>query len=374
MDLQKHLLRSMLWLLGLAAAAGVLAVFLSTQIMGRVAGTALIGAIALAASMPLSRWLDDPKKRQSGLIGLGGILLSFVVSLTAVWIDVLSTSWQVAARLGLTGALLAVSACTIAGIHALRTTAAGRLAAPIGYCGLTLTTACFVSALWIKSDELGLTGLYFLASLACCSFSLVGLGLENRQWRWIGVLASLAAFALAMVGTWFVDSRDPSVYILLITTAGAIAYAIVMLRLPLGDARFWCLFAAIGSTSSLAGSVSALSFITTGFDQAGPDLLTRVTGAMAILSACSTLAALIIYRLNRRPGNLAESAITVSALQIVCPCCGKKDTVPVGKSACTKCGLILSIKVREPSCAKCGYSMLSMGSAPCPECGSTARA
>lgn len=374
MDLQKRLLRSMLWLLGLAAAAGVLAVFLSTQIMGRVAGTALIGAVALAVSMPLSRWLDDPKKRQSGLIGLGGILLSFVVSLAAIWIDVLSTSWQVEARLGLTGALLAVSACSIAGIHALRTTAAGRLAAPIGYWGLTLTSLCFVVALWIKSDELGLTGLYFLATIACCGFSLVGIGLERRHWRWVGVLASLAAFALAIAGTWFVHSNDPSVYVLLITTAGAIAYAIVMLRLPLGDARFWCLFAAIGSTSSLAGTVSALSFITTGFDQPGPDLLTRATGAMGILSACSTLATLIIYRLNRRPGTLAESATTVSAIQIVCPCCGKKDTVPVGDSACTKCGLILSIKVREPSCAKCGYSMLSMGSAPCPECGTTARA
>lgn len=369
MDIQKRLLRIMLWMLGLSAAAGVLAVFLSTRIMGRVAGTALIAAITIAAAMPVSRMLDDPKQRSGGMVGLWGIVLGFLFALSAVWVGVIATSWDIEARLAATAAIFAIGG-TLAGFQIVKLSVpwakwSALTALPINAIAMSL----FLFALWGEEQEPAMSSVFLLASGAAASFALIGLGLERRPWRWLGVLGAAIGLALGLIGTWFDTSEDPTGYTASMSLAVAVAYAIVVLRIPLGESRFWILFAAIGSTAATGCCLTLNAVITDGFKVPGPDMISRLTGALGIVSACSSLALVVMYRLNRKPPGTSAVITEIKTVQVVCPHCGRRNATPIGESACNACGLILTIGVREPRCIKCDYSLLDLKVQACPECG-----
>ena len=60
-------------------------------------------------------------------------------------------------------------------------------------------------------------------------------------------------------------------------------------------------------------------------------------------------------------------------MEMVCPVCRKKQTVPindgVGELSCPGCGLIVSVRLRAPRCPSCDYMLLMLHSDRCPECG-----
>lgn len=362
----------MLWTLGASALAGVLAVLASTSIMGRVAGTSLVAAVALALAMPVSRMLESETKRAGGLVGLWAVLLGFVLSMLAMWIDLVTRSWDLEVKFAVSAFITSVGGIfsgVLLGSSRVRwATWTVRMLLP----STVVASVCFLIAVWGEAEKPGETGGFLAASAAAGSVALLGLGLERRPWRWLGVVASTVALALGIAGTWFVQSDDPTLYSISMTVAVVVAYSVAMLRVPLGEARFWTLFASIGSVVSLGACICAMSLITGGFRLPGPELLTRLMGALAITSACSTLAVVVIHRLQRRPAGTSETVGEVREIQVVCPHCGRKILASVGESACQSCGLVLTIGVREPRCAKCDYSLLDLKGSTCPECG-TAR-
>lgn len=360
----------MLWMLGLAAAAGVLSIFASPRVMGRVAGTAFVAAVAVALAIPVSRLLDDEKKKAAGLVGLLGVTVAFVVALASIWIDLFISGWQTQSRLALTAVIVCIGSLVAAGFLAQLRYAAMRATVAIGTLADLAACACFLGAAWDNfSEMLAKTGGAIVASGLPAALCLIGTPAHTRPWRWVGVLAAAVALPMAIAGIWFVPSKDPSLYITLLCIAVIAAHANVVSIIPLGDSGAWARPAAIGSMAATGACVSALAFITQGFDSTGPDLLTRVTGALGIVTACSTVGLAILYRLNRRPPGAAERASEVSAVQLTCPHCARKFLAPVNGCACPACGMLFLIKVTEPRCIKCEYPLLDIKGPVCPECG-----
>ncbi len=368
----------MLGTLALAAAAGVLAVFISTEVMGRVAGTAVLTAVVCGLAMPVSRKLDDEKKRSGGLIGLGSLVAAYIVGASAIWIEIVYRGGEISFRLAMTALVLAVGGL-IASMLLDRTRGGiGALAARVGLGANGLAAALLFGSIWSgvglfqtsnMAEKLGMSGLWVLATSAPAVLALIGAGPRDRAWRWLGVLASLAALVMALLGIWVVDSKDPTLFIAVMTVAAVTGYANAAVRLALGDAGVWAKLIAIGSLAATGACLTAMSYLSAGFDQAAPDPLVRVTGAGGIVAACSTVGLLILYRLNRRTPGTSANVSEIAAVQVVCPHCGAKRAAAVGSSACAACGLGLQIKVVEPRCAKCDYSLLGIKGGVCPECG-----
>jgi len=379
-DAQRILLRVLLWMLALAACAGVLAVFMSTGIMGRVAGSALLAAVACGVASPVSRFLDADEKRRAGLVGLSASIVGFVLGLVAIWIDVTGIRGDFDSQLALTALVFVVGglmACLLM-LHALRP--AGRIAAWTGIVMIASASACFLSATWFHfgristgetQDHLAITGGYLLLCGVPGCVCLIGTPARDRAWRWAGVLASAAALVIALAGTWFITSGDPTWLVAMLTVAIVAGHANGAVRVPLGEAGFWARLIAIGSMGATGACITALAYLTQ-FKQQGPDALTKAAGASAIVAVCSTIGLMILYRLNRRVPGVSANVAEIAAVTVVCPHCGTRRGAPIGASACGKCGLRITLVVKEPRCEKCDYSLLDIKEGVCPECGTRA--
>ncbi|MBL8764458.1 MAG: hypothetical protein JNM07_09340 [Phycisphaerae bacterium] len=369
-------------MLALAAAAGVMAVFISTEVMVRVGGTALVTAVACGLAMPVSRRLDETATRAGALVGLVSIVTAYVVASAAIWIETM-LGWRTSSRLALT-ALVVVVCGQIAGVLvSLVRPGAGRTAARAGLCADSAAAALFVGGVWWDaglflgdsvSEKLVVTGWWVAGTGVPAALALIGAGARDRPWRWLGAAASAGALAMAVAGVWFIDSDDPTWFILALSVALVIGYANVAVRVPLGDAGVWARLIAVGATATTGGCLTALSYTTSGFHGPGSDTLTRITGAAGIVSACSTISLVVLYRLNRRAPGVSRNVAEIASVRVTCPHCGRARAAAVGESACPGCGLFVTIGVREPRCAACDYSMLGIPGGRCPECGTAVAA
>lgn len=372
--MHRAFLKIMLWLLAASAAAGVLAIFLSTRVMGRVAGTALVGAIATALAMTASRLLDDERRRLGGLIGLGAIVLSFVLALAAIWVDVLGTSWwDVEWQLAGSAILVCVGGLIAGRLAASLKTSWARVASPVALVTDVLSLAFLVGAIWLDGEEeLAQTGLFTLASGGAAAAALVGIGIERRWWRWVGIAGAAAGLVMGIVGTWFIRTNNGSLYVAVMSLAVVVAHAVIVLRVPLADGAGWAKVVAIGATAAGGALLALLGFVTRGFNDDSPEHLMRLAGALGIVSACATVAIVVLYRLHRRPPGTSAEVAAIAGIHLVCPHCGRKQPAPIGESACAGCGLLITVAVREPRCEKCDYPLLDLRGTICPECGTTA--
>ncbi len=378
MNTQRLLLRAMLWLLAVAAAAGVLAVFSNAYVSGRVAGTALVAAVAIALCMRVTGRLDDDKTRGGGVICLGSIVLGFVLSLAAVWIDLLGLRWDVQWRLALSALIVTVGGSLAGEMVARMSLAAVYWSTRVMIIADAITSACFLIALWMMAeDKVAASGCFVIASGVVAAIALLGTGVERRPWRWAGVAAAGAGLAIGLAGTWFVHSDDPSLYIVTMSIAFVAAHAVAVLRVPMGESRFIMLIVAIGSTATTGVLVSAVAMTTHGRIDSADDSPLRLAGAAGIVSAWSTLGIVVMYLLARKAATTSVVVTEIKCVDVACPHCGKAGKWPIGESACEGCGLLITLTVREPRCEKCDYPLLDLrggNKGLCPECGTTREA
>lgn len=379
LEAQRFLLRALLWLLAGAAAAGVLAVFISTSVMGRVAGSALIAAISCGLASPVSKLLDFDDRRRAGLVGLVAVVAGFVLGMGGIWVGVLVRGTDLEAQLALS-AVIAVAGglvcCTLL-VHARKP--AGRLAALAGVALVCAAAAAFAVATWWTPTRFGgepqgkiaATGGNLLLCGVPCVLCLIGGGLRDRPWRWPGLAAGLAALAMALAGVWYYTGGNPAWLAGALTVSYVAGYANAVVRVALGEAGMWARLLAVGSAAALGLCITLIAHLT-GFQASPPDPLEKATGAAGIVAVCSTIGLMILYRLNRRTPGVSENVAEIAAVQVACPHCGTKRAARVGESACDKCGLMLRIAVREPRCAACDYSLLDIPGGVCPECGGRA--
>ncbi|NUQ53324.1 MAG: zinc ribbon domain-containing protein [Phycisphaerales bacterium] len=371
MNLQRILIRVMLWMLAITAVAGVMTIFGSARVMGRVAGTGGLTAAAMLAAFPLSKFLDRNKKRLGGLVGLLGLVLAFMLALLAIWIGMFITTSDLQERLAASSFTIFVASMLAAFLLPARHSVNLSLAATTSLASESIVALLFLASIWWNFEErLAETAVGLLAAAAPAAMALIAPSARERAWRWIGPLAALVSFVMSFLGTWFIPSDDPTVYAGVLGIAFVVGYANVVLHLKLPDSALWLRLVAIAAAAATAGGITYISALSQGFKNSPPDMLARFTGACGIVTACATIALMVLLKLN--PTRSDQAVTTIASVWLACPHCGKKFDARVGTSACPTCGLLFTIGVREPLCHVCQYPLLDLKGANCPECG-TAR-
>jgi hypothetical protein len=377
MNLQRVLLRLMLATLGIAAAVGVIAIFLSTSVTGRVAGTALVSSICIGIAIPVSRLMDATKQRWAGLIGLGSIVVAFALFVLGIWSDLVvagDTPWKLVG----TGVVILLGGVLCANVIPRIGVRGFTIACITAVAFIVTAMAFFMTAIWWDgwemSEKLLLSANLSLGTGLILSLSLIGLGDSMRWWQWLGVLGGVVSCVLGFLGIWVTDSDDTTFFAAFVSLGVVVGHANVILRVKTGEHGLWAKLPAIGGTAISGICVTLLTAITRLMGEHEPDMLIRLLAASGLVAATSTMAVVVMHVMHRRAAGVrsAEAGDMPSdaPVSLVCPSCAKKLTVNAGKeSACTGCGLLISLAIKTPHCEKCDYTLLAVAGDKCPECG-----
>jgi hypothetical protein len=384
LDDPARLRRIMLWvMLSALAASGLLAVI---GIIGndwdqqwRMIWSGIAAVVAAGLMLGDCKLLDSEKARRTGLFIMALIVIQFILVLLACW-DPLR-AWAVndsQTKEALTALLfLVVAVPAIIFFHVLRI----RGGAVSGYVGLSGSAAAyflFLTATWTWSlsflggpddDRIWETAWgawFFVLAAAACS---AGAGIDRRYWRWLGIIASAAAFVIALYNIWKNSSAFINFFTVATTLGILIAHANIIFLCKLKGRQEWLRWATVAS-ALFAGAVFDYGAIT----EAKYDLVWRIASAAAICAGCGTVAVAILAAFNRRPAtHAAGDGVDAREISVNCPVCLRKQSVPLshgaGEASCGGCGMIFHVRVSAPRCAACGYLLLMFHGDVCPECG-----
>ena len=370
---RKMILIGLLAAIGVAAIAGVLAVLLSAQsVLLRVMWTGIATAITGGLLLPLTKLLDRPRARPGGLSFISFIVVSFIMAMAIVWLEPIMTG-RMAESLGVSLAFVVLCGIAISIFVLLVTRDGHRLASWIGIAGTSAALVLFNVAIWLpgrfySNDDWWASGwgagCLGLVSAAC----LFGGAATRRWWAWLGVAAAVAATGIAMAEIWE-GGMSEELFAVLTTTALVIAYANLIHLIKLTDGQRILRWA---SLACAVGTVLMIDAIVL-FDRTIPEEASgRLAAAGGIVTACGTLAMLILAIFNRR-GDADERALDPVFVTVICPRCDSSERLAVGPSQCSMCGLRIHIRVEEPRCPSCAYLLYKLESDVCPECGAAVR-
>ncbi len=365
-ELRKLVLKVLLWSLAFAAAAGVLAVLVTSDVIWRVMGTGFLTAGGALLTLPFSLMVDRPKSRSAGLLGIAAVVVEFILILMLIWeADRVLPGRRVDEQLLITTGVVAGSAVAAMVFLLAVQRPDARLA---GWVGLGVTVAFFLAAMtatWVplRWDEEWWFSAATVAAFGLLSVAaLVGVGSgDRRHWRWLGVAASVVAAVLLLTEIW-ARGVDDKIVSLFVAVSIYIAYANLVARVPLTPGQRW-----LRGTTLAAGAATAILSELIVFD-VGDDIVMRLDGAASILTACGTLALAVLARLNRRV-DFDSRQRELLRITLFCPRCRRKQTIELGGSACKACGLRIEVQTEEPRCRQCGYLLYKLTSDTCPECG-----
>ena len=387
MPLRTIFLRLMLWSLGLAAATGVLAVlFQSGNLVWRLVGTGFTTALACGLMIPTSLLVDRERVRWAGLLGMGAIILEFLMALSLIWevaqpllAPVLDAELKISLTMVFVGLAVGLTIACAGPLCVPRHSIAARTA--LGFISLVLVA--YLLATW-RLDfrrtnydhwlDWWETGSALLVLGVMTVPSLVGLSTdERRSWRWPGILASVVACAMWLTEIWHPVGSDLGfvVYCALLSLGAVVAHAnLCLVAVKLTPGQQWVRSGTIAATGATA-LMTVWYIAKDKFPTVVPidaDLVGRFIEAAGIIASCGTLALLVLARMNRKV-DVEPGSIDLAEVVLFCPRCRRKQSLSVGKSVCVSCGLRISIRVEEPRCANCDYLLRGLTSDRCPECG-----
>ncbi|MBI3409179.1 MAG: hypothetical protein HY040_12600 [Planctomycetes bacterium] len=356
-------LRIMLWSLAMSAAVGVGSVFTSHhQVLVRLLGTTFGTSVAAGLLWPLTRLAERPETREAGLVGMGTVLLDFILLLVLIWGDyLLSESFYISESLWFT--VLWVLTCGGAAVILLRFLhhPYGRTAALVGVGVCALGFVELMIASWMQQGRFGLPNEHWFSVAAFTGlfgFLMVGglVGpLARHPWRWLGVAASAIAWALATLHQ-FHETKSPTgeiLFALLTSVAAIVAYTNLMLLPSLAPIQ-----EVVRRGTIILAFVTALLvdwLIINGILQSPggfgysefDDMLTRLAGASGILTACGTVAIFVLSVIHRSAKVKPRPKTPWNEITIVCPSCGLEQKVMLGESVCARCHLTFFIRIGE---------------------------
>lgn len=381
MSLRTAILRTMLWALGLAAGTGVLSVFLQSRTtIWRVLWTELCAAVACALVIPCIPMIDRAQTRAGGLLGMGGVVVQFLLALTLIWelpslILGVDVGIELAATMVIFG-LVAVSCVALLPQMRHPTHGASSWAAIVTVC---TSGVAFLLAVWgpgsahLAEQWVG-SGSAVLVVGLLVALSLLGLGApQRRTWRWVGVGAAGVAGAMWLFDIWVGRGSDLGFVIFcgMLAAAAVVAYWIVCCLCPLRPGQFL-----LRNATMIAALLTAvlIELLIAG-DRLGimglrGSVLERCAAASGIVTACGTLAIAVVARIARSVEYEPEGG-PITDISVVCPRCRTKQAIAIPQGRCGSCQLRISIKIEEPRCPGCNYLLYGLTSDRCPECGRT---
>ena len=375
MELRRILLRIILWSLGIAAVLGAMAVLTGgRETLWRVSATTALTAVAAALLMPVSLLLDQSKSRPAGVLGTALVVIEFLLGLALIWnMTQYAPVAAMSEKVALTMTFLAV--CGVPAMAFLRTlrTSYARAAAPLGLAFSALSFTLMMFGVWAQAQPFmleewpqtaGLVGGLGLLTATC----LLNLTADEAMWlrmvRVGGALASLLAMTIAIYAVWKHIHEDNGLVTTLISCGAVVTHYNLARLCPLTSGQAWVRWAAVGAIIATALCVDLLAV------KVLPqrDIFERGAGAAGVIAACASMALIVLARINRRivePGREMEA---IRDVQILCAGCGRKQRLPIGRSACPACRVRYEIRVEEPRCVTCGYLLFQLTSPRCPEC------
>jgi len=279
------------------------------------------------------------------------IVTEYLATLGLIWHRFGSAQEPVA----FTMLFLAATAVPAIGFTALLKQPAGALSARVGLCASAAVFALLMVGTWggwageVRAERWHSLGgsLAIFGGLAVVC--LVGSGTDRRHWRWLGVAAAGAAYAISAYAIIRDLHESSAFFVCVVSVAAVVAHANAMAWCPLKPAQRWLLWGTIGAGIATGGLVD-LARITNPWRE---EMLGRCAGAAAIIAGCGTLALLILARINQRilrvAATVADTTLAeLHEITLSCPRCRARQTIAIGTGKCTGCGLIIQVRVQEP--------------------------
>jgi len=372
MEHRKLILHIQLWSLALAAAAGVIAVLSGNdEVIFRVMWTGLATAISAGLAFPLLMMLEKQTRRPAGLYGLSFVLFEFFLALVLIWVaeNHLPRGYD-EEEVAITMVSLIPGAFAAFGLLTFLNTSWNRAPMFIGLAACGGSCIAFVIATWhsgsysVQSNWWG-TGWVILGYGLLMALPIIKLNTDDRLWwRWAGVITAVVGALVLFTAIWEGSEFEKLVSL---TTTGSIfiTYLNLMLLFPLKDRQRWVRMATILCAAVLGVLINTL-VLTQSYNEYGS--LARLVAAAGIVTACGTMALLILAALNKRM-EASQQTMDMIEMTIVCPRCNTKQQIKTGESACSACDLKINIRIEEPRCPECDYLLYRLTSDRCPECG-----
>lgn len=373
--LRRTILKFMLASLGLAAVAGVLAVLLPTSdVMIKIMLTGLDTAVAAVLMIGLTFLLSRPLTRLAALYGMGAVLAQFALWLVLIWFEWWSALPDEEIAVSALVVFLTMLPMLVYLILLKRpgTAVAGTAGAiaTLGALILFLVAAWYRRGVWgndVWWESAWTVGGYGVIVAAC----LVGAGVGARHaWRWGGGFVAVIAAGLLVYMCWNQPHSDTEEqWLCALTSIASLAGFVNLLLIPkLKGGQRWVRIATIAAAvvTTLLINIFIIG------EMFEVDLFGRMISASSIVTACGSLAVVVLMALNRR-GAIEPATAALLEMSIACPICNTKQKVPVGPSSCRRCGLRMDIRLEEPRCAQCDYLLYRLESDHCPECGARVR-
>jgi len=356
MPAQRALLRVLIASLAAAGLLGAAVVLTaSNEIADKMIGTLLLTAMCSGLLLGAAHLLSGPDTKAAASLMTTLVVVVFSLGASLIWaipgqfgID----PDKVAALIpALAGPGLAAVFC-LASRHE-------RWLVWSSWLGLALSAAVFL--LWLKAVGFGETG-YFdedswwqyggwlaaMGTLAC--LSMVGTGTDGWHWRWIGFVFAVAAYIviipLVEQPKWHPEPVDG-----LITLAALIVYANLILRAPLRNGSRWIIYGSVAIAAATGWFLNeALMNDIIGNRENWSDV-DRLAAAGGILSGFGTIIVAVLTQLRRRAAANLPGGAGPPDVIIVCPLCGKRQTLTHGHGPCDRCGAMIHVTIDAPPAA-----------------------
>ncbi len=369
-DLQRVMMKGMLWLLAAAAATGCFAILTAAaNVAWRTSGTFLAGAIAMGMSLVAARSVSRAQTRTAGLTGMVLTLVSFLMAVVSIWWDRLplvqpTLVWMVWGTTMATAAasIVIYASMLLWSLSGHRT--AGRVA--VACCLIEWVLAMLVvwaDQLHLDRDrwfELAGSMAWPIVVMVACLVNLDAR--DGRHWRWIGVL--IAAIGMILVVWMGVDPLD-NWYVTLVVAGVFFAFTNLLLLVPLNRGGEWIRRITIGSAFATASFIILATWI--GWSSGSVIELGRLVGASSIVTVCGMIAVAVLRGLEVRASGLVD--VPIREFDFACPRCSHQQRLKTGGDDCDRCGLRIHVVLKARACPGCGYPLDGLKHAACPECG-----
>jgi ribosomal protein L37E len=385
---RKVLLIIMLAALAASALTGILAVLTTTgDALWRLMGTAIDTAVVTALLLPLSLLTDRPKLRAGGLSAMGTLLVGWLCVMYLMWMEHTGgydLQWRVLSTFGFTllAGLPASAALLLTNVKWARV-AAWALVGLAAYAWLGT-----LAGTWIPSGTSSIFGFGNLSERiwgtalipygigAITALLLVNLGMGDRRYfRWAGIFFGLVATVVGVGSVWSDNHGEFWSRVLGISLTACIvpAHINLVLMARLRQRQEWLKWATIGCSLAAGLAIVIVLAVVSSSNWDDPFLF-RAAAAAAIAGGCGSIALIILSALNRRVDAPLVASVDMKEIQLACPRCGMRQTLPLGEAACSSCQLQIITQVVEPRCPACGYNLYKLNSDRCPECGHALKA